>query len=42
LVARANQAKQSLKDHVWRTAHPTALGQRAIALDVERALGGRA
>jgi hypothetical protein len=42
LVARANQAKQSLKDHVWRTAHPTALGQRAIAADVERALRGRA
>ena len=42
LVARANQAKQSLKDHVWRTAHPTALGQGAIALYVERALGGRA
>ena len=42
LVARANEAEQSLKDHVWRTAHPTAEGQRALAAAVEGALRGRA
>jgi hypothetical protein len=42
LVARSDQAKQSLRAHVWRTAHPTAQGQRAIAADVEKALRGRA
>jgi hypothetical protein len=42
LVARSDQAKQSLRAHVWRTAHPTAPGQRALAADVERALRGRA
>ena len=41
LVARANEAEQSLKDHVWRTAHPTAAGQSALATDVEHALQGR-
>jgi hypothetical protein len=42
LVARSDQAKQSLRAHVWRTAHPTAPGQRALAADVEQALRGRA
>jgi hypothetical protein len=42
LVARSDQAKQSLRAHVWRAAHPTAQGQRALAADVERALRGRA
>ncbi len=41
LVARSDQAKQSLRDHVWRTAHPTVSGQRALAADVERVLRGR-
>ena len=41
LVARSDEAKRSLKAHVWRTAHPTALGQRALAAVVERALRGR-
>lgn len=42
LVARSDQAKNSLRAHVWRTAHPTAQGQRALAIDVEKALRGRA
>ena len=42
IVMRSNQAKQSLRAHVWRTAHPTAPGQGALATDVERALRGRA
>jgi hypothetical protein len=42
LVARSDQAKQSLRAHVWRTAHPTAQGQRALAAAVEKALRGRA
>lgn len=42
LVARSDQAEQSLRAHVWRTAHPTAAGQRAIATDVEQALRGLA
>jgi hypothetical protein len=42
LVARADEAEQSLTDYVWRTAHPTAAGQRAIAAVVARALRGRA
>ncbi|HWD54440.1 MAG TPA: hypothetical protein VG346_04920 [Acidimicrobiales bacterium] len=42
LVARADQAEQSLTDYVWRTAHPTAAGQRALAAIVARALRGRA
>lgn len=41
LVSKSNQAKQNLRAHVWRTAHPTAPGQRALAAVVERALGGR-
>lgn len=41
LVARSDQAEQTLRDHVWRTAHPTVLGQRALAADVEQALRGR-
>jgi hypothetical protein len=40
LVARSDQAKQSLRAHVWRTAHPTAQGQHALAADVEQALRG--
>ncbi|HSZ36246.1 MAG TPA: hypothetical protein VK773_04060, partial [Acidimicrobiales bacterium] len=40
--ARANQAELSLRGLVWRTAHPTAQGQDALAADVERALRGRA
>jgi len=42
LVARADQAKQSLRAHVWRTAHPTARGQQALSAVVEQALRGRA
>ncbi len=42
LTARADQAEQSLKDYVWRAAHPTADGQRAIASIVDAALRGRA
>jgi hypothetical protein len=42
IVMRSNQAKQSLRARVWRTAHPTAQGQRALATDVERALRSRA
>ncbi len=41
LVARSDQAKQSLRAHVWRTAHPTAQGQGALAALVERELRGR-
>ncbi|HEX4176047.1 MAG TPA: hypothetical protein VHY81_09025 [Acidimicrobiales bacterium] len=41
LVARSDEAKQSLKAHVWRTAHPTTQGQRALAAVVERALRDR-
>jgi hypothetical protein len=41
LVARADQAKRSLRGHVWRTAHPTAPGQRALATEAERVLRGR-
>ncbi len=37
-----HQAEQSLTDYVWRTAHPTAAGQRALSVVVERALRGRA
>jgi hypothetical protein len=42
LVARADRAKQSLRAHVWRTAHPTARGQEALSAVVERDLRGRA
>jgi hypothetical protein len=41
LIARAGQVEQSLKGYVWRTAHPTAAGQRTLAAVVERALRGR-
>jgi hypothetical protein len=40
LVAQSDQAKQSLRAHVWRTAHPTTQGQRALAALVEGALRG--
>ncbi len=39
--AKADQAELALKDYVWRAAHPTADGQRAIAAAVETALRGR-
>jgi hypothetical protein len=42
LVARSDQAKQALRAHVWRTAHPMTQGQRALAALVDRALRGRA
>jgi hypothetical protein len=42
LAARANQAEESLTGYVWRSAHPTAAGQRAIAAVVARALRGQA
>ncbi|HWF16828.1 MAG TPA: hypothetical protein VG244_11650 [Acidimicrobiales bacterium] len=42
LVARAHQAEQALTDYVWRTAHPTAAGQRALSAVVEQTLRGRA
>jgi len=41
LAASALAAENSLEDYVWRTAHPTAAGQRAIAAVVERRLDGR-
>ena len=34
-------AERNLQDYVWRAAHPTAAGQRAIAAVVERQLGRR-
>jgi hypothetical protein len=40
-VASADQAERTLKDYVWRAAHPTADGQRALAAAVESALRGR-
>jgi hypothetical protein len=40
-VASADRAEQTLKDYVWRAAHPTAAGQRAIAAVVDTALRGR-
>lgn len=40
-TASADQAEQTLKGYVWRAAHPTADGQRALAIAVERALRGR-
>ena len=42
LAASALAAENGLEDYVWRAAHPTAAGQRAIAAVVERQLGGRA
>jgi hypothetical protein len=41
LVSRSIRDEQSLRGHVWRTAHPTAQGQRALAAVVEAALRGR-
>jgi hypothetical protein len=41
LTASATRAKQDLKGYVWRAAHPTLSGQRAIAASTERALRGR-
>jgi hypothetical protein len=40
-VASADQAELTLKDYVWRAAHPTADGQRALAAAVDTALRGR-
>jgi len=39
--ATALAAENGLEDYVWRAAHPTAAGQRAIAAAVERRLVGR-
>jgi hypothetical protein len=41
LAASALAAEDGLEDYVWRAAHPTAAGQRAIATAVERQLSGR-
>jgi hypothetical protein len=41
LQASALGAVNSLKRSVWRVAHPTAAGQRALALATERALRAR-
>lgn len=41
LAASALAAENDLEDYVWRAAHPTAAGQRAIAAVVERQLGAR-
>ena len=41
LAASALAAEDGLEDYVWRAAHPTAAGQRAIAAVVERQLSGR-
>ncbi len=41
LVAQADRAEKNLEDYVWRAAHPTAAGQRALAAAVERRLRGR-
>ena len=41
LAASALAAENGLEGYVWRAAHPTAAGQRAIAAVVERQLGGR-
>jgi hypothetical protein len=42
LEASAHAAERSLQGYVWRAAHPTAAGQRAIATIVERDLRGKA
>jgi hypothetical protein len=39
LTGAALAAERNLQDYVWRAAHPTAAGQRAIATVVERQLG---
>jgi hypothetical protein len=41
MAAAALAAENGLEDYVWRAAHPTAAGQRAIAAVVERRLEGR-
>jgi hypothetical protein len=41
LAAKAHQAEQDLEGYVWRAAHPTAAGQRAIAAALEHHLRGR-
>jgi hypothetical protein len=41
LTASALAAENGLKAYVWRAAHPTAAGQRAIAAVVQRQLGRR-
>jgi len=41
LSTSALSAERDLQDYVWRAAHPTAAGQRALAATVERQLGGR-
>jgi hypothetical protein len=40
LTASATQAKLDIKNHLWRAAHPTLAGQRAIAVSTERSLRG--
>ncbi len=42
LTGSALAAETTLQDYVWRAAHPTAAGQRAIAALVEHQLAGRA
>ena len=42
LAASALAAENGLEGYVWRAAHPTGAGQRAIAAVVERQLSGRA
>ena len=39
--ASAQAAERNLQDYVWRAAHPTAAGQRALAVAVERQLNDR-
>jgi hypothetical protein len=41
LTASAAAAERGLQDYVWRAAHPTAAGQRALAAVVDRQLRGR-
>jgi hypothetical protein len=41
LSATAQAAERDLQDYVWRAAHPTGAGQRALAAAVERQLSGR-
>ena len=41
LDVSAQAAERGLQDYVWRAAHPTADGQRALAATVERQLHGR-
>jgi hypothetical protein len=41
LAAKAHQAEQDLEGYVWRAAHPTAAGQRAIAAALGRQLRGQ-